>query len=304
MPLALLTAIAIECILAAGMVALALVDAAAALTSFRHNLTTAEFAFGACVALLLLVFPLAMSALLLKRYELAGTRLSYIAAILVVLIGVSTALEAGELLLALSLTIASVVVVLCVISPSTRLALAPAVTASHADASAIQASPIGMRGYPPPELHLSRSRSDTALLLLAGPVFVAGGIWMGLSGLVVGWMTIGVFGPATVAMFSMWVRGYPQLAATPEGLSVTTFLGWHRYMWYRVGPFAVGAVARNVDRVVYSLAPSTGSASAPISISRALGGVDASLPSNFGMDPAALAAALNRWKDWSAGGGL
>jgi hypothetical protein len=302
MPRALLTAIVIEGTLAAGMVALAVVDAATAVTSFRHNLTSAEFAFGTCVALLLIAFPLALSALLLSRHQLAGSQLSYIAAILVVLIAVSTALEAGELLLALTLTIASVALVLCVISPSTRLALAPAVIGVRSETSAIQASPIGMRGYPPPELHLSRSRSDTALMVIAGPVFVVGGIWMGLSGLVVGWMTLGVFGPATVAMFSMVVRGYPRLAATPEGLSVATFVGWRTYRWNRVGPFAVGPLSRNVDRVVFSVAPSK--ASAPISISRALGGVDARLPSNFGMDPATLAAALNQWKDWSAGSGL
>jgi hypothetical protein len=302
MPLALLTAIVVECVLVAVMLALAVFDAARGVTSLGHNIDNAAAAFGTGVGLLLLAFPLALGAFRLARRDVVGSQLSYIAAILVVLISVSTAIEAGEILLAVSLAVASVIVVLCLITPATRLALSPAVPAARAEANAVLPSPIGMRGYPPPELRLSQSRRDTALMLLGGIAFVVAGTWMGLSGLVVGWMCVGVFGAATIAIFSMWLRGYPKMTATPEGLRVTNFAGWRTYPWERVGPFAAGSVGRNVRRVIFTLAPSNARPSAPISISRALAGMDARLPSNFGMDPDELAAALNSWKDWSVGG--
>lgn len=301
MPLALLIAIVVECALVAVMLALAVFDAARGVNSLGHNIQNATVAFGTCVGLLLLAFPLALSAVHLARRDVLGSQLSYVAAILVVLIAVSTAIETGEILLAVSLAVASVSVVLCVISPATRLALAPAITSTHPEPYASQPSPIGMRGYPPPELHLSQSRRDTALMLLGCTAFVVAGSWMGFSGLVVGWMCVGVFGAATIATFSMWLRGYPQMTATPEGLRITSFAGWHTYPWGRVGRFAAGSVGRDVRRVIFDLAPSNAGPSAPISISRTLAGMDARLPSNFGMDPDELAAALNRWKDWSGG---
>jgi hypothetical protein len=300
MPLALLTAVAVEGLLAVGLAAIAGFDATSALYAIgRHSANPASTVY-VCIALLFMAFLAGASAFLLSHRELAGSRLSYFTAILVVGAAITVAFPSGELALGTALTIACGVVVGCLVSRSARLALTVRATIPAREGPDQAPSVSRPSGGPPPELDLTRSSGDTALMLLGGPAFVVAGVWMGLSGMAVGWVCAGIFGLATVLNLAMWFRGFPRLTASPDGLRTTTWHGWQSYSWDRVGVFAVPAGTRGVRRVTFNLASRNGGSARPVSISRALVGFDARLPSNFGMDPRELARNLNRWREWGA----
>jgi hypothetical protein len=235
------------------------------------------------------------SALLLYRRRVAGASLSYFVAVAAFFFATTGASQRGEPATWAPLLVGAVVLFACVVARSTRYAIAPPTRAPAAPMARDLASPSA-----PPPLVLSASPGDRALTVLVGPALVAGGVSVALSGQLLGWAAVAVFGAVTVSGLVQWSRGTPRLTASQLGLTLTGIARSKTYPWALVSPFKVVNVSRNLRRVGFNVAPTSGRDLETVSINRALVGIDKRLPTNFGMKPRELADLLNQWRDWAA----
>jgi hypothetical protein len=142
-------------------------------------------------------------------------------------------------------------------------------------------------------LYPSRGKLLRLLAMTAG--FTALGVWLGLSGKGMGWVTAACFGLGVVVFAVQLLPGSAYLKLGPDGFVTCTMFRAHSRRWSDVDRFEAGRIGLN-RMVVFDFAPGYARSAAAREAAAGLTGWEGALPDTYGMPAEELAELMNRYK--------
>lgn len=138
------------------------------------------------------------------------------------------------------------------------------------------------------------SRLKTSLMLVVSVLFVACGIWMLPDEVIKGSFIIAFFGLCVMVFIVQLLPGSSWLRLDENGFTYCALFRTHHVRWQDVESFTLVRVGVN-DLVGWNHVKNYESADGGRQLNRALVGVDASLPDNYGMSANTLAELMNSY---------